>query len=198
MKVHKHNFAQSSTETETEAEVQTEAGQPLVATSTFYSNDNIPRREVAISTTTAVPLENIAGTIRFREEDGDGYSQVRISLTGFEPLKAYSVVVNENPDVTNRCTKVGPVFNPGRLDPPVGFIVYLKANEEGSIYTTISEYPIQLSGNKRQSILNRSITIHKVKSTGTYNNINDLWGSETIIDCAPIVRARRDIDNGDN
>ena len=144
MKVRKHNFAQTSTETETETETeaQTETEQPLTATSTFFSNENVPRRDVMISDDTAVPQENIAGTIRFREENGDGYVQIRISLTGFERLKSYSIVINENPDVTNRCTKVGSVFNPNRQDPPGGFIAVIKANDEGNIYATISEFPL--------------------------------------------------------
>ena len=136
-----------------------------------------------------VPLENIAGTIRFREEDeNDDYLQVRVSLTGFEPLKLYSIVINENSDVTNRCTKVGKVFNPSNSDPPTGVIAVFKSSNDGNIYSTLSEFPLKLSGARRQSILNRSCTIHKIQSG---NSVRDIWGGNALLDCAPIVTPRR-------
>ena len=126
--------------------METETEQPVIATCTFYSNDNIPRTEDRIAALSLVPLENIAGTIRFREEEGDDYLQVRVSLTGFDPQKLYGISINENSDVTNRCTRVGSVFNPGRLDPPNGAIAVIKSSDEGNIYATLSEFPLKLSG----------------------------------------------------
>ena len=130
-------------QTQAEVEAETETELPIAATCTFYSNANTPRtEESAIRPTSLVPLEDIAGTVRFREEDGDEYVQVRISLTGFEPLKLYSLVINENNDVTKRCTKVGNVFNPSKKDPPAGMITVIKSNNDGNIYSTISEFPL--------------------------------------------------------
>ena len=172
-----------------QAEAQTETEQPTTATCTFISNDNILRRdERTLAPTSLVPLENIAGTIRFREEDeNDDYLQVRVSLTGFEPLKLYSIVINENSDVKDRCTKVGRVFNPSNSDPPTGVIAVIKSSNEGNIYSTLSEFPLKLSGAKRQSILNRSCTIHKIQSGDSYK---DIWGENSLLDCAPIVSRR--------
>ena len=111
-----------------------------------------------------------------------------MSLTGFEPLKLYSIVINENSDVTNRCTKVGKVFNPGNSDPPTGVIAVIKSSNDGNIYSTLREFPLKLSGARRQSILNRSCTIHKIESG---NSVRDIWGGNRLLDCAPIVTPRR-------
>ena len=168
MKV-KHSLAQAEAQTETETETE----QPIVATCTFFSNDNVPREQNRIAEVSLVPLENIAGTIRFREEEGDDYLQVRVSLGGLDPQKLYGINIFENSDVTNRCTRVGSVFNPGRLDPPNGAIAVIKASDEGNIYATLGEFPLKLSGAKRQSILDRSCTIHKIQKGDSYS---DIWG----------------------
>ena len=73
MKV-KHGLAQVEAQTETETEQAA-----TTATCTFFINDNVPRRDERVSTTSLVPIENIAGTVRFREASrDDDYLQVRV------------------------------------------------------------------------------------------------------------------------
>ena len=65
MKV-KHSLSQTEAETETQTE------RPVYASCTFYSNDNIPPVRIA-ETTSLIPAENIAGTVKFTENDGADY-----------------------------------------------------------------------------------------------------------------------------
>ncbi len=102
-------------------------------------------------------------------------------------MKLYSIVIYENSDVTNRCTRVGNVFNPSNSDPPTGVIAVIKSSNDGNIYSTLNEFPLKLSGARRQSILDRSCTIHKIQSGNSYR---DIWGKNTLLDCAPIVAPR--------
>ncbi len=83
-------------------------------------------------------------------------------MTGFEPNQAYAFVINESNNVKDRCQNVGKVFNPYKQDPPTGYIATIKASEGGNIYTTLSEFPLVMSGNSKYSILDRSCTVHKM------------------------------------
>lgn len=128
--------------------------------------------------------EDIQGRIRFVQKDNEKDIDIAIRLQGLNKFRKYGIVLHENGNIKDKCKNIGPVFMR-----PQGYLATTTANADGEIEMNLKNINLRITGNKKESILNRSCAIHKPKDQSyetRYSVESADRSKDKIIDCARI------------
>jgi Cu-Zn family superoxide dismutase len=116
----------------------------------------------------AVFNDKIKGFVKFTEDLIHKRVEIELNISGLKPNSLHGFHVHEAGDLTDKCTSMGPHFNPygnthgspGMKIRHVGDLGNIIANNKGEAKYTFYDNVIKVRGNK-SNIIGRGLIIHE-------------------------------------